>query len=136
MKYLYICLLLVVFYGTVSTEETTINSQLMSVLKARNIGPALTSGRISDIAINPQNKNEWYIAVAAGHIWKTTNAGSSFKPVFDNEGSFSIGCLAIDPKNPFVIWAGTGENNSQRSVSWGDGIYKSNDGGKSWQNMG
>jgi photosystem II stability/assembly factor-like uncharacterized protein len=105
-------------------------------LKLRSIGPALTSGRIADIAVHPRDKNTWYIAVASGGVWKTTNAGTTWTPIFDNEGSYSIGTVVIDPKNPNVIWVGTGENNAQRSVSYGDGVYKSMDGGRSWQHMG
>jgi photosystem II stability/assembly factor-like uncharacterized protein len=104
--------------------------------KFRSIGPALTSGRISDIAVNPSNNNEFYVAAAAGGVWKTSNRGMSFSPVFENEGSYSIGCVAIDPNNPNVVWVGTGENNNQRSVSYGDGVYKSTDGGATWKNMG
>ncbi|MFO7616422.1 MAG: hypothetical protein R6V75_04155 [Bacteroidales bacterium] len=102
----------------------------------RGIGPALTSGRISDIAVNPRNHSEFYVGVASGNVWKTTNAGLNFEPIFDNEGSFSIGCITMDPTNPNVIWVGTGENNNQRSVAYGDGVYKSVDGGASWKNMG
>jgi len=105
-------------------------------LKFRNIGPAFASGRVADFAVNPNNKSEYYVAFAGGHIWKTTNNGTTFKPIFDKQGSYSIGCLKLDPKNSNVIWAGTGENNHQRSVNYGDGIYKSLDGGKSWKNMG
>lgn len=107
-----------------------------STFSFRSLGPALASGRIVDIAVNPNNHDEFYIAAASGGVWKTTNHGVNFKPVFDNQKSYSIGCLAIDPNNTNVVWVGTGENNSQRSVSYGDGIYKSVDGGKSWQNMG
>lgn len=105
-------------------------------LAFREIGPALTSGRISDLAVHPSKPNTWYVAVASGGIWKTTNAGVTWAPVFDGQKSFSIGALAIDPNNPLVVWAGTGENNSQRSVAYGDGVYKSVDGGKSWANVG
>ena len=104
--------------------------------KFRSVGPALTSGRISDLAVNPDNHKEFYVAAAAGGVWKTENGGVTFDPVFDNEGSYSIGCLAMDPNNHNVIWVGTGENNNQRSVSYGDGVYKSIDGGKSWKNVG
>ena len=76
------------------------------------------------------------MAAAAGGVWKTENGGVTFNPIFDNEGSYSIGCLAMDPNNHNVIWVGTGENNNQRSVSYGDGVYKSIDGGKSWKNVG
>ena len=105
-------------------------------LSFRSVGPAITSGRIADIAVNPTNHSEYYVAAAAGGVWKTTNAGVTFNPVFDGEGSYSIGCLAIDPTNTNVVWVGSGENNNQRVVAYGDGIYKSEDGGKSFKNMG
>jgi len=108
----------------------------LSSFKWRSVGPALTSGRIADIAVNPDNHSEFYIAAAAGGVWKTTNAGTTFTPIFDNYGSYSIGALAMDPNNSNVIWVGTGENNNQRSVSYGDGIYKSIDGGKSFKHLG
>ena len=107
-----------------------------SGLALRGIGPAVTSGRIVDIAVDPSDKKRWFLAVAAGGVWKTENAGITFTPVFDGEGSYSIGCVTIDPKNPNVVWVGTGENNAQRSVGYGDGVYKSLDGGKSWKNVG
>ncbi|MFN5182332.1 MAG: glycosyl hydrolase [Bacteroidota bacterium] len=102
----------------------------------RPLGPAVTSGRIIDIAVNSKNKSEYYIAAACGGVWKTTNNGITFNPIFDNEVSYSIGCLTIDPENSNVIWVGTGENNNQRSVAYGDGVYKSEDGGKSWKKSG
>ncbi len=105
-------------------------------LKWRNIGPAFCSGRIADFAVNPKNPSEYYVAVASGHIWKTVNAGTTFQPVFDSYGAYAIGCLAMDPNNPHVVWAGTGENNHQRALGYGDGVYKTEDGGKSWKNMG
>ena len=105
-------------------------------LELRSLGPALTSGRISDFAVDPRNRKRYFVAVASGGVWKTTNSGTTFTPVFDNEGAFSIGCVALDPKNPDVVWVGTGENNSQRSVAYGDGVYKSEDGGKTWANVG
>ncbi|NNE03397.1 MAG: glycosyl hydrolase, partial [Eudoraea sp.] len=105
-------------------------------LKWRNVGPALTSGRISDFAFNPDNPFEYYVAVSSGGVWKTVNSGVTYEPIFDSEGSYSIGCVTIDPNNHNVIWVGTGENNNQRSVAYGDGVYKSIDGGKSWEHMG
>ena len=111
--------------------ETAWNS-----LSFRSIGPAFTSGRISDFAVNPENPSEFYVATSAGGVWKTTNRGLQFKPVFDQQGSYSIGVVEMDPTNPNVVWVGTGENNNQRSVSYGDGVYKSLDGGKSWKHMG
>jgi len=105
-------------------------------LALRSIGPAVKSGRIGDLAVDPSNPARYFVAVASGGVWKTENAGTTFEPVFDAEGSYSIGCLTLDPRNPFVLWVGTGENNSQRSVGYGDGVYRSLDGGKSWENMG
>ena len=107
-----------------------------SGLALRGIGPAMTSGRVVDIAVDPRDARTWYLAVASGGVWKTTNAGTTFTPVFDGEGSFSIGCITVDPRNPLTVWVGSGENNSQRSVAMGDGVYKSVDGGKSWKNVG
>jgi photosystem II stability/assembly factor-like uncharacterized protein len=118
------------------TATSRLTSSVVSGLKLRSIGPALTSGRVSDIAVNPNDKAIWYVGSAAGGVWKTTNAGTSFTPVFDGEGSFTIGVVAIDPRNPNVVWVGTGENNAQRVVAYGDGVYKSIDGGKSWMNVG
>lgn len=105
-------------------------------LKLRSIGPAVTSGRIVGLAIHPTNRSHYYVAVASGGVWKTTNAGTSWTPVFDNEGSYSIGYVVLDPNNPEVVWVGTGENNSQRSVGYGDGVYRSDDGGRTWRNLG
>lgn len=105
-------------------------------LKFRSIGPAFCSGRIADFAVNPANPAEYYVAVASGHIWKTNNSGTTWNPVFDNYGAYAIGCLAMDPCNSNVVWAGTGENNHQRALGYGDGVYKTTDGGKSWKNMG
>ena len=85
-------------------------------LKLRAVGPAVTSGRVSGIAVHPKDRAHYYVAAASGGVWKTTNDGTSWTPVFDNEGSYSIGAVALDPKNPSVVWVGTGENNSQRSV--------------------
>jgi photosystem II stability/assembly factor-like uncharacterized protein len=104
--------------------------------RLRSIGPALMSGRISHIAVHPENKQTWYIGVASGGVWKTSNAGVTFTPVFQNEGSYSIGTVVIDPKSPSTIWVGTGEANNQRSVGWGDGVYRSDDAGRTWRNMG
>jgi len=108
----------------------------ISGLKFRSIGPANTSGRISDFAFNPVNPYEYYVATSAGGVWKTVNAGTTYEPIFDSQGSYSIGCVTLDPSNHNTVWVGTGENNNQRSVAYGDGIYKSNDGGATWKHMG
>ena len=108
----------------------------ISALKFRSVGPALTSGRISDFAVHPEHNHIYYVATSSGGVWKTENAGTTYKPIFDSQGSYSIGCVTMDPNNPNVVWVGTGENNNQRSVAYGDGIYRSEDGGASWKNMG
>jgi len=102
----------------------------------RNIGPALTSGRVADFAFVPGKPESFYVAMASGGVWKTENNGITWKPVFDNENSFAIGVVELDPNNPNIVWVGSGENNAQRSVGYGDGVYKSVDGGKSWKHMG
>jgi len=107
----------------------------VGAFKLRSIGPAVTSGRIVALAVNPKDRAH-YFAATVGGVWKTTNAGTTFQPVFDGEGSYSIGAVAMDPKDANVVWVGTGENNSQRSVGYGDGLYKSVDGGKSWKKVG
>ncbi len=112
------------------------SSGTFSGLALRSIGPAVTSGRIGDLAVDPTDPETYYVAVASGGVWKTTNAGTTFTPLFDGQASYSIGTVVLDPKNPSVVWVGTGENNSQRSVGYGDGVYKSLDGGKNWENVG
>ena len=112
------------------------SSSTFNGLKFRLLGPAITSGRVTDFAVNPNNYHEFYTAVASGNVWKTTNSVTTWEPIFDKYDSYSIGCVTLDPNNPHVVYVGTGENNSQRSVSWGDGIYRSEDGGKSFKNIG
>ncbi len=116
--------------------KSPFSADTFAAIKLRELGPASTSGRIIDIAVVPTRTSTWYVAVASGGVWKTVNAGTTWTPVFDGEGSYSIGCVTVDPNNPNVVWVGTGENNSQRSVSYGDGVYKSLDGGASWTNVG
>ncbi len=117
-------------------KEGAYGEKTFAGLELRAIGPAFTSGRIGDLAVDPRDTRTWFVAVASGGVWKTTNAGTTFTPVFDDQPSYSIGCITIDPKSSLVVWVGSGENNSQRSVSMGDGVYKSVDGGKSWKNVG
>ncbi len=111
-------------------------SGVFSGLRFRSIGPAVTSGRVIAFAVDPNDRTKYYVAIASGGVWKTVNAGTTWTPVFENEGAFSIGAVALDPKNPSTVWVGTGERNSQRSVGYGDGVYRSDDGGKSWRNVG
>ena len=112
------------------------NEKTFSGLEWRGLGPALMSGRIADIAVDPEDRSTWYIAVGSGGVWKTENRGTTWESIFDGQGSYSIGCVTIDPNDPNVIWVGTGENVSGRHVGYGDGVYKSLDGGKTWKNMG
>ena len=119
-----------------SKTDTLFNEKVFNELKFRSIGPAMMSGRVTDIAIDPVNENIWYITLGSGGVWKTNNAGVTWKPIFEKQKSFSIGCVTIDPNNHFVIWVGTGENDGGRHISFGDGIYKSEDGGNTWKNMG
>ncbi len=118
------------------TEKELFSSETFSGLELRSIGPSFKSGRIADIAIHPENNNTWYVAVGSGGVWKTTNSGTTFTPVFDDQAVYSIGCVTIDPCNPHTVWVGTGENVGGRHVGYGDGIYRSKDGGISWENMG
>lgn len=121
---------------TSEADKYPISASTMSNLNFRLVGPALTSGRIADIAVHPDNNDKWYVAAASAGVWMTENHGTSFTPIFDNYGSYSIACVELAPSNPNTIWVGTGENNNQRSVAYGDGVYKSLDGGKSFENMG
>lgn len=117
-------------------KDQLFSEKTFSGLKFRNIGPAFMSGRIADIAIHPNDDNTWYVAVGSGGVWKTVNAGTTWQPIFDKQKSYSIGCVSIDPQIPTTIWVGTGENVGGRHVGFGDGVYKSLDGGKTWKNMG
>ena len=147
MKFLKHLSLLIIFiltsYSNIFAEENKKtdknkkeNSSIYSGLKFRSIGPALMSGRISDIVIHPENENLWYVTAGSGGVWKTENSGTTWKSIFDGQKSYSIGCISLDPQNPNIIWVGTGENVGGRHVAYGDGIYKSEDGGESWKNMG
>ncbi len=108
----------------------------LNAFKFRNVGPAFLSGRIADIAIHPDNENVWYVAVGSGGVWMTNNAGTTWNPIFDSQPTYSTGSITIDPSNPSIIWVGTGENVGGRHVAYGDGVYRSADGGKTWKNMG
>ena len=131
-------LLLVVFNSALAggDDKGPWNSGDFGGLAFREIGPALASGRIGDLAVDPRDKSHFYVGVCSGGVWETHNAGVTFAPIFDDQGSYSIGCVTLAPSNPDIVWVGSGESNSQRSVSFGDGVYRSLDGGRSWQNMG
>ncbi|MEO1651990.1 MAG: glycosyl hydrolase, partial [Bacteroidota bacterium] len=128
-----------VFYNPEAAAQSNPNNKIQEAangLRLRSIGPALMGGRISDIAIHPQKPNTWYVSAGSGNLWKTTNRGMTWEAIFDHQASYSIGEIALDPNHPEVVWLGTGENVSGRHVGWGDGVYKSRDGGKTWKNMG
>lgn len=122
--------------GQVDAKATKDKASPLAGMPLRNIGPAMISGRISDFAFYPNKSHKFLVATASGNLWRTTNNSTTWEPIFENEGSYSIGVVELDPNNEQTIWVGTGENNSQRSVAFGDGVYKSTDGGKSWNNVG
>ncbi|MCY4170111.1 MAG: glycosyl hydrolase [Bacteroidetes bacterium] len=129
-------LLLLLISASASAQESLVSETDFSGIKLRNVGPAFTSGRIADIAMHPDDDNLWYIAVGSGGVWKTVNAGTTWESIFDNQPSYSIGAITLDPQNPHTVWVGTGENVGGRHVGYGDGIYRSHDGGQSWDHMG
>jgi len=118
------------------TDESALSASTFSAFQLRNIGPAFMSGRIADIAIVPDDPATWYVAVGSGGVWKTENAGTTWTSLFDGQGAYSIGDVALDPNDPNRVYVGTGENNGGRHIGFGDGIYRSNDGGKTWKNLG
>src|SRR5690242_13157631 len=105
-------------------------------LHFRSIGPAIMSGRIADLAVFEKNTSIWYVAAAHGGVWKTTSNGAVLTPIFEDHGLMSIGDVTVSQSNPDLVWVGTGESNNRQSTSWGDGVWKSTDGGKTFQNMG
>ncbi len=118
------------------TVEATPLALAIAGLGMRSVGPAFMGGRIADIAIHPSRPNTWFVAVGSGGVWRTDNAGITWKPLFDDQASYSVGCVRVDPSRPEVIWVGTGEAVSGRHVAWGDGVYRSSDRGDSWIRMG
>jgi photosystem II stability/assembly factor-like uncharacterized protein len=136
LSFLFVLLLSVVTAAQKNSELDSLKNISLTGLSFRSIGPAVTGGRVIGLAVNPFNQSEYYVASGHGSLWKTTNSGITFSPVFDGNKSYAIGSVEIDPTNPNVVWVGTGENKNQNNVIYGDGIYKSEDGGKSWKNMG
>lgn len=122
--------------ATMVAPAQKVDMELFHGMKPRNIGPAGMSGRVTAIAVEPSNTEVFYIGTASGGLWKTTSGGIQFDPVFDNEAVASIGALAIDPLRSDVIWAGTGEGNPRNSLTGGYGIYRSPDGGRTWDLKG
>ena len=117
-------------------DEPQLDAELLAGLELRSIGPALMSGRIADVALHPDDPSLWYVAVGSGGVWKTVNAGTTWQPIFDDQSVYSIGCVTVDPSNPHAVWVGTGENVGGRHVGFGDGIYRSDDGGSTWRHRG
>jgi photosystem II stability/assembly factor-like uncharacterized protein len=122
--------------ATLGAQSGTITVDTLKGLPLRGIGPDITTGRISDIEFDPKNPNVWYVASASGGLFKTEDRGNHFAAIFDGGGAYSLGAVKVDPKDSNVVWLGTGENNNQRSVAFGDGVYKSTDAGKTWKRMG
>jgi photosystem II stability/assembly factor-like uncharacterized protein len=131
-----IALLAVMTIPAATFAQAKVDETVLKNLQWRSIGPANMGGRIDDIAVVESNTNTFYVGAATGGVWKTTNNGTTFEPLFDEQGSTSIGDIAIAPNDPNIVWVGTGEPNNRQSSSWGDGIYRSLDGGKTWKNMG
>jgi photosystem II stability/assembly factor-like uncharacterized protein len=123
-------------YAKKISIQTEINESIINGLKWRNIGPANMGGRIDDFAVVENKPYIFYVATASGGVWKTINNGITWKPIFDNESVSSIGAIAVALSDPSIVWVGTGEANNRQSSSWGNGVYKSTDGGKTWKHMG
>jgi photosystem II stability/assembly factor-like uncharacterized protein len=122
--------------AALAAQGTGLTPETLKGLPLRSVGPDITTGRLADVDIDPKNPNVWYVATASGGLFKTENRGNTFTPIFDQGGSFSLGAVVVDPKNSDVVWLATGENNNQRSVAFGDGVYKSTDAGKTWKRVG
>ena len=117
-------------------DAVTLDAQRLSALTFRNLGPTLHTGRIQDVAIDPNHPSVWYVASAFGGLWKTVNRGITFEPLTNGIDAFTLCCVVVDPKDSNVVWVGSGENTSQRSAHFGDGVYKSTDAGRTFQNVG
>src|SRR3989442_7154169 len=120
----------------VAQETPALKSASLAGLRFRTLGPANVSGRIVDLAVVEANTYTFYAASATGGLWKTTDNGTTFAPVFQNEAGSSLGCVAVSQSNPNIVWVGSGEATNRQSSGWGDGVYKSTDAGKSWTNLG
>jgi photosystem II stability/assembly factor-like uncharacterized protein len=129
------CTPFAVAFGS-DARNGSLDPSVFSRLEWRSIGPCNMGGRVSDVEGVPGNPNIVYVGSASGGVWKTTNGGTTWTPIFERQGTISVGDIAIQADNPDVVWVGTGESNTRNSVSFGDGVYRSNDGGKTWQHVG
>ncbi len=118
------------------TGSDRLNMEVFHGLEFRSIGPSLTTGRISDLEVDPNDSSVWYLTVGSSGLWKTVNRGNTWTPIFDEYPSYSLGCVTVDPRNSDIVWLGTGENTHNRSTSYGDGVYKSTDAGATWERVG
>lgn len=138
MRLIKFTLFLIFLYTTtisVAQKKVSLDSVSIAAAQFRSVGPAFMTGRISDVVIDPADENHWYVGVGSGGVWETKNAGVTFKPIFDKQKVYSIGCITLDPHTR-NLWVGSGENVGGRHISFGDGIYLSKDGGKTWKNKG
>ncbi len=133
--FLGVCLLALAAPG-IGQQLAAPTAEQLEAMAFRSVGPGLVTGRIADIEIDPNDNNTWYVASAFGGLWKTVNRGITFEPIFDDGGSFTLCCVVVDPRDSDVVWLGTGENGSQRSAHFGDGLYKSTDAGETWERVG
>ncbi len=122
--------------GVAGAQETQLGADVFRLLHFRSIGPAVTGGRIHDVEALPSDPSTVYLATASGGLWKTVNNGTTWTPIFDDQPVSAFGDVAIAPSSPNVVWAGTGEQNNRQSTSWGDGVYRSVDGGHTWAHLG
>jgi len=121
---------------SISQRQSLRKNSLIKSYKVRSVGPVVMAGRVTDLAVNQKKEKQFFIAYASGGVFETNNDGISFKPIFDDHGSLTIGDIALSPSNPNIMWVGTGEVNSSRSSYSGSGVYKSTDSGKTWSHMG
>src|SRR5690606_7051492 len=122
--------------GLSAREQHIPSSHDFSGITLRSLGPSMATGRVADFVIDPRDPAVWYVGIASGGVWKSVNRGLEWTPIFDEQGAYSIGVVQLDPHAPDTVWVGTGENASQRSAGYGNGVYKSTDGGRTWRHMG